>query len=73
MALLLYIEHCIKLLAFSSLFITSIDQSTKPALLLVIVTLVLQQFPHDKTGSGGKKTLLTEEDLQNMAQDGMEM
>ncbi|GJN36074.1 hypothetical protein PR202_gb24910 [Eleusine coracana subsp. coracana] len=29
--------------------------------------------PYDKTGSGGKKTLLTEEDLQNMAQDAMEM
>lgn len=29
--------------------------------------------PYDKMGSGGKKTLLTEEDLQNMAEDAMEM
>jgi DNA excision repair protein ERCC-2 len=42
-------------------------------------TLALQQFlrrmaqPYDKAGSGGKKTLLTEEDLENLAQDGMAM
>jgi DNA excision repair protein ERCC-2 len=29
--------------------------------------------PYDRAGNGGKKTLLTEEDLQNMAQDSMEM
>nr|CAB3463898.1 unnamed protein product [Digitaria exilis] len=29
--------------------------------------------PYDKAGSGGKKTLLTEEDLQAMAQDAMEI
>jgi DNA excision repair protein ERCC-2 len=29
--------------------------------------------PYDRAGNGGKKTLLTEEDLQNMAQDAMEM
>jgi DNA excision repair protein ERCC-2 len=29
--------------------------------------------PYDKAGSGGKKTLLTEEDLENLAQDGMAM
>jgi len=29
--------------------------------------------PYDKMGSGGKKTLLTEEDLHNMAEDAMEI
>ena len=67
------------MLAFSSFFITSIDQTCSVACHSDALTLALQQFlrrmaqPYDKTGSGGKKTLLTEEDLQNMAQDGMEM
>ncbi|CAD6272952.1 unnamed protein product [Miscanthus lutarioriparius] len=50
-----------------------LNLSTDMALHIAREFLRRMAQPYDKTGSGGKKTLLTEEDLQNMAQDGMEM
>ncbi|KAL6840992.1 hypothetical protein ACP4OV_029252 [Aristida adscensionis] len=50
-----------------------LNLSTDMALHIAREFLRRMAQPYDKTGSGGKKTLLTEEDLQNMAQDAMEM
>lgn len=50
-----------------------LNLSTDMALHIAREFLRRMAQPYDKTGSGGKKTLLTEEDLQKMAQDGMEL
>ncbi|KAF8725850.1 hypothetical protein HU200_020411 [Digitaria exilis] len=50
-----------------------LNLSTDMALHIAREFLRRMAQPYDKAGSGGKKTLLTEEDLQAMAQDAMEM
>ncbi|AQK42106.1 DNA repair helicase UVH6 [Zea mays] len=50
-----------------------LNLSTDMALHIAREFLRRMAQPYDKAGSGGKKTLLTEEDLENLAQDGMAM